>query len=113
MEGHKAPRERGNDSPLARARMAAGMTQGQMAAALGCSQKDVSRWERGVHSPRVDVLIKMADVLGCRIDDLRSKPGISRLFSFDYRFDYNKKSKTAYGRPNDPYLPRMKDWGLC
>ena len=61
MEGHKAPRERGNDSPLAR---------GQMAAALGCSQKDVSRWERGVHSPRVDVLIKMADVLGCRIDDL-------------------------------------------
>lgn len=70
MEGHKAPRERGNDSPLARARMAAGMTQGQMAAALGCSQKDVSRWEHGVHSPRVDVLIKMADVLGCRIDDL-------------------------------------------
>ncbi|MBS5618780.1 MAG: helix-turn-helix transcriptional regulator [Clostridiales bacterium] len=46
------------------------MTQGQMAAALGCSQKDVSRWERGVHSPRVDVLIKMADVLRCRIDDL-------------------------------------------
>ena len=53
-----------------RAQMAAGMTQEQMAAALGCSQKDVSRWERGVHSPRVDVLIKMADVLGCRIDDL-------------------------------------------
>ena len=52
-----------------RARMAAGMTQGQMAAALGCSQKDVSRWERGVHSPRVDVPIKMADVLGRRIDD--------------------------------------------
>ena len=68
MEGHKAPRERGNDSPLARARMAAGMTQGQMAAALGCSQKDVSRWERGVHS-----LIKMADVLGCPIDALIEK----------------------------------------
>lgn len=73
MEGHKAPRERGNDSPLARARMAADMTQGQMAAALGCSQKDVSRWERGVHSPRVDVLIKMADVLGCPIDALIEK----------------------------------------
>ena len=73
MEGHKAPRERGNDSPLAQARMAAGMTQGQMAAALGCSQKDVSRWERGVHSPRVDVLIKMADVLGCPIDALIEK----------------------------------------
>lgn len=43
----------------------------------------------------------------------RSKPGISRLFSFDYRFDYNKKPKTAYGRPNDPHLPRMKDWGCA
>ena len=53
-----------------RAQMAASMTQEQMATALGCSQKDVSGWERGVHSPRVDVLIKMADVLGCRIDDL-------------------------------------------
>ena len=43
----------------------------------------------------------------------RSKPGISRLFSFDYRFDYNKKSKTAYGRPNGLHLPRMKDWGCA
>ncbi len=72
MEGHKAPRERGNDSPLARARMAAGMTQGQMAAALGCSQKDVSRWERGVHSPRVETLAKIAGVFGCKIEDLIS-----------------------------------------
>lgn len=43
----------------------------------------------------------------------RSKPGISRLFSFDYRFDYNKKSKTAYGRPNGHHLPRIKDWGCA
>lgn len=70
MDGRKTPRERGNSSPIARRRLASGMTQGQMATALGCSQKDVSRWERGVHLPRVDVLIKMADVLGCRIDDL-------------------------------------------
>ena len=28
---------------------------------------------------------------------------------FDYRFDYNKKSKTAYGRPNGHPLPRIKD----
>ena len=43
----------------------------------------------------------------------RSKPGISRLFSFDYRFDCNKKSKTAYGRPNGHPLPRIKDWGCA
>ena len=67
MEGHKAPRERGNEG-----RMAAGMTQGQMAAALGCSQKDVSRWEHGARTPRVETLAKIAGVFGCKIEDLIS-----------------------------------------
>lgn len=69
-EGRKAPRERGNDSPITRARMAAGMTQSQLAEVIGCTQKDVSRWERGVYSPRVDVLVKMAGALGCPLEDL-------------------------------------------
>ena len=72
MEGHKAPRERGNDSPLARARRAAGMTQGQLAEKIGCSQKDVSRWEHGARTPRVETLAKIAGVFGCKIEDLIS-----------------------------------------
>ena len=50
--------------------MAAGLTQGQLAEAIGCTQKDVSRWERGVYSPRIDALVKMAGVLGCSLEDL-------------------------------------------
>ena len=72
-EGRKAPRDRGAKSPITAARLAADMTQGQLAEAVGCTQKDVSRWERGVYSPRVDVLVKMAEVLGCSIDDLIKK----------------------------------------
>lgn len=72
-EGRKAPRERGNQSPITAARMAAGLTQGQLAEKIGCTQKDVSRWERGVYSPRIDVLVKMADVLGCSLEDLVDK----------------------------------------
>lgn len=72
-EGRKAPRERGNRSPIARARLAAGMTQGQLAQIIGCYQKDVSEWERGVQSPRVETLMKISAALGCKVDDLLAK----------------------------------------
>jgi transcriptional regulator with XRE-family HTH domain len=54
---------------LKAARKAAGMTQAQLAAALGCNQKDVSRWEAG-REPGVLTVKKMAQVLGCSMDDL-------------------------------------------
>ena len=72
MYGRKAPRERGNGSPIARQRLASGMTQGQLAEKIGCSQKDVSRWERGARTPRVETLAKIADVFGCQMEDLIS-----------------------------------------
>ena len=72
MDGRKAPRERGNESPIARQRLASGMTQGQLAEKIGCSQKDVSRWEHGARTPRAETLAKLADALGCRMEDLIS-----------------------------------------
>lgn len=69
-EGRKAPRQRGNDSPITRARIAAGMTQGQLAEAIGCRQKDVSAWERGNREPRIDTLRRISDALGCTIGEL-------------------------------------------
>ena len=55
---------------LKAARQAAGMTQAQLAAAIGCSQKDVSRWEAGKFEPGVLTVKKMAQALGCSMDDL-------------------------------------------
>lgn len=69
-EGRRAPRDRGNVSPITRARMAVGLTQAQLAERIGCTQKDVSRWERGMYKPGIDKLVRMAEAIGCTVDEL-------------------------------------------
>ena len=65
-----APRARQSDSPIARARLASGLTQKQLAEVVGCTQKDISRYENAHHVPGVQVLIKIAHALNCTIEDL-------------------------------------------
>ena len=55
---------------LREARQRAGMTQAQLAEAIGCKQKDVSRWEAGQIEPGVLTVKKMAQALGCSMEDL-------------------------------------------
>ena len=52
------------------ARKAAGMTQKQLADALGCTQKDISRWESGLHEPGALTLKKIAQILSCSMEEL-------------------------------------------
>ena len=59
-----------NNSSLARLRIARGMTQSQLAAKIGCTQVDLSRWERGIHSPNSRWLPLIAAALNCSIDDI-------------------------------------------
>lgn len=47
-----------------------GMTQAQLAAALGVAQNHISRWERGTVNPSADTLRKMAEIFSCRMDDI-------------------------------------------
>lgn len=54
-------------SPISAARKAAGMTQQQLADALGIAQQSVARWETGEREPRVSTLKRIAAVLGCDI----------------------------------------------
>lgn len=51
-------------------RLAAGMTQKQLADAIGCRPKDISRYESGLHEPKALTLKAMAQSLGCSMDDL-------------------------------------------
>lgn len=67
-----APRKT-NDSPIARIRMDRGLTQKQLAEKIGCLPKDISRWENGVRNPSGASLIKIADALGCAVDDVIQK----------------------------------------
>lgn len=36
-----------------------------------CRQKDISRWEHGLHMPDIDVLKYLAELINVTVDDLR------------------------------------------
>jgi transcriptional regulator with XRE-family HTH domain len=57
---------------LAHLRKQAGLTQRQLAEALGVTIKSVSAWERGVVEPRLTFkeTQKLTEILGCSFQDL-------------------------------------------
>ena len=68
--GRNAPRNRGAKSPITAARMAAGLTQAQLAQQLGCAQAHVSRWERGAVVPEAATLLRLSRILSCPMEQL-------------------------------------------
>lgn len=54
---------------LKAARKAANLSQVQLAEKVGCTQKDIARWEAG-REPKALTLKKLAQALGCSMDDL-------------------------------------------
>lgn len=52
------------------ARHTAGLTQVQLAAAMGVAQQVVSAWEKGLYGPRDHKRIILARILGTTIEDL-------------------------------------------
>lgn len=55
---------------FASAREAAGYNQREAAQLLGVNQSTVCFWETGRNFPRASMLVKMADLYCCTIDDL-------------------------------------------
>jgi transcriptional regulator with XRE-family HTH domain len=49
------------------------LTQAQLADKAGVTQGAISMIERGERVPSLDVLVKIADTLGCTIDELIRK----------------------------------------
>ena len=47
-----------------------GLTQHELAVVLGINQSTVAMWETGESMPRAALLPKIAETLGCSIDDL-------------------------------------------
>lgn len=57
---------------LARLRQDAGLTQAELAKALGEPQQNVAFWEFSDRPPRSDVLPRLAEALGVTVDSLLS-----------------------------------------
>lgn len=58
------------ESPIARARKAAGLTQQELADKLGVIQQQVAKWEAAGANPQTKTLKRIAEALGCDIEDL-------------------------------------------
>lgn len=55
---------------ISRLRRQNGMTQEQLAEAMGVSFAAVSKWERGVATPELDTIVELADLFGVSVDAL-------------------------------------------
>ncbi len=55
---------------IQRARKEAGMTQKQLADAIGVYQKDISRWEKGERTPSVESIRALCQTLKVSADDI-------------------------------------------
>lgn len=59
---------------LAAFRQEAGLSQTELAQALGVTQSSVAYWETAAKPPRSEILSKMAKVLGVRVEQLLDGP---------------------------------------
>ena len=50
-----------------------GITQAELATRLGITQSAVAQWEKGITKPAIDKLLKIAEYLGCTVDELLVK----------------------------------------
>jgi transcriptional regulator with XRE-family HTH domain len=51
-------------------RLRLGLSQMQLAEKMDVKQSTVAMWENGKSLPRTEILIKLADLFGCTIDEL-------------------------------------------
>lgn len=60
-------------------RTSAGLSQGKVAKELGITDAAVSMWETGKTRPRASLLVKLATLYGCTVDELLAEdaPSVS------------------------------------
>ena len=56
------------------------MTQKELAQALGISRATVSKYEAGLRTPNMDMIMKLSDVLGCTTDYLLGRTTLEDKF---------------------------------
>ena len=65
-----ARHERSKDNPIANIRREQGMTQAELAKKIGCCKEYLSSIERGNSTPSEDLLMRIAEALGKKVEDI-------------------------------------------
>lgn len=55
---------------IRQSRLRKGLSQSQLARAVGVSERNVVRWETGRNQPRIEHLVRIAEVCGVNVGDL-------------------------------------------
>lgn len=56
-------------------RRSAGLSQGELAQRTGVSRQTINAIERGRYDPRLGLAFRLAQALGCRVDELFTPQG--------------------------------------
>ena len=73
MRTDPRPNSNTGSSPIAQRRIALGMTQQQLAEAIGSTQQMIAKWEMGKRDPRISSLLRLTEALNCNVDELIKK----------------------------------------
>ena len=85
-------------------RLRKGLTQADVAAALGVSSVVYSRYETGKRQPSIDMLIQMADIFGVTVDFLLGRQDIEDSTLSDYELQLLITSRKADERAKQDAL---------
>ena len=85
-------------------RLRKGLTQSDVAAALGVSSVVSSRYETGKRQPSIDMLIQMADIFGVTVDFLLGRQEIEDSTLSDYELQLLIASRKADERAKQDAL---------
>lgn len=112
---------------LARLRAEKGLTQRQLGSSTGVAWSMISKYESGQSTPRLKILMRLAEALGVSIDELQghepepdsvpiileSPDGHKMPISLDRKtFDQMQEAASASGKPLGEILSETITWGL-
>jgi len=66
------------------------LTQSELGAQIGMTQKDISKYEKKINQPNLETLKKLSNVLNCSVDDLLDNSKTTEI-----QDEYHKKNIVA------------------
>ena len=85
-----------------------GLSQQEVAAAIGCSSTSYSRYETGIRQPSIELSLRIADVLGVTVDYLLGRQMIEDSILSAYEIELVKAAREADQRAREDAMVLLK-----